>query len=172
MMGSFFVAALKQEHLAHMTIADPDRRKNVEFRLKSHNRIRKTMVGKRQTKIAFFPSQASRKAPCKSLLVDVLRQRLLSPAEAAAAYPREAEMCDLLRYPGLSTAAQIWCIELGERAEVEDIVLLRPLNLWITPQFSGGVPRFCKLQDLGKTITYGGEAVALRQEQFSAHALR
>jgi hypothetical protein len=101
-------------------------------------------------------------------LVDVKKQSFLTPTEAAAVYPVEAKMCNLLKDSSLCKAKKIWCIELGDRVEVDNIVVLEPLNLWVTPQFLGGTPRFCLREDLNKTITYKGEAVKLEQRGFAA----
>jgi hypothetical protein len=169
-MGNTFVAALMKEHLNDMLGVTGGVFKNVEFRAKGHNKLKKVAPGK--TQIAFYESGLSREPGAKCLLVDVKRQTFLTPKDAAEEYPVEASMCNLLQHATLGKAEKIWCIELGERVEVDNIVVLQPLNFWVTPQFLDGTPRFCIREDLNKTITYKGEAVKLEQRGFAASKLR
>jgi hypothetical protein len=164
-MGNTFVAALQQEHMNDMHGITGEIC-NAEFRLKAHNKLKKVAPGK--TQIAFFESGLLREPGAKCLLVDVKKQSFLTPKEAAEAYPVEAKLCNLLKHPSLGKAEKIWCIELGDRVEVDNIVVLEPLNLWVTPQFLSGTPRFCLREDLNKTITYQGKAVKLEQRGFAA----
>ena len=119
------VFALEQEHLKDMH-GTLEKRRNVVFWKKGHIKLKKLVAGK--IKIAFFQSGLSREPGAKCLLVDVQKQCFISPKEAAESYPKEANMFNLLKDPSLGQAEKIWCIELGDCVQVNNIVVLEPLN--------------------------------------------
>jgi hypothetical protein len=156
-MASIAVGALHKRYLQAMQEAEQERRKDVEFRLNSHCRLTKTIrtSGKQRTRIIFFESGQAYPVGSKGLLVDVLGVDVLTPSEAAQRFPKDVALCGAEKWKQYERAKTICCIRLGpDRVEVEDVVLLRPLNVWLQRQvsLSQRTLMFCKRADVGKTI--------------------
>jgi hypothetical protein len=175
-MASYAVASIEKRYLEAMTETDPERRKDVEIRLPSHCRLPRIIrsSGKRCTRLIFYETGKAVPIGAKGLMVDVSGVEVLTPAEVLIKFPREVEQCGLKRWKVYGKAKRLCCIALGERrVRVDDIVLLRPLNVWLQRQVN--LPQdtlmFCKMEDLGKTIKLpfcGGQRVI--KLQIAGHA--
>ena len=156
-MASYAVGSLEKRFLEAIAETDPERRKDVEIRLPSQCRLPRVIrtSGKQRTRIIFYEAGKAGPIGAKGLMVDVTGVEVMTPSEALTKFSREVRQCGRKRWKVYGKANKLCCITLGERrVHVDDIVLLRPLNVWLQRQVN--LPQdtlmFCKREDLGKTI--------------------
>ena len=170
-MACYYVASLKKQFMEAIAETAPERRKNVEIRLPSQCRIARhyRTCGRHRARIIFYESGNAVPVGAVGLQVDVASIDFLTPAEAQRRFPREVGQCESARWAVYSKAKRLCCITLGEhRQTVNDIVLLRPLNVWLQCQVNlqKKTLMFCRRADLGKTIKLpysGGQCIATLQ---------
>ena len=170
-MACYYVASLKKCFMDAMAETAPARRKDVEFRLSSQCRMARHFQtsGRHRARIIFYESGNASRLGAVGLQVDVVSVDLFTPAEAQRRFPREVGQCERARLAVYSKANRLCCITLGEgRQPVDDIVLLRPLNVWLQCQVNlqQRTLMFCKREDLGKTIKLpysGGRCITTLQ---------
>jgi hypothetical protein len=170
-MACYAVGSLQKRFMEAVAETAPALRKNVEIRLPSHCRLARDVrtSGTRRARIIFYESGHAGPVGAVGLMVDVAGVDLLTPAEAQRRFPKEVGECEPARWKVYSKARRLCCITLGDRRQpVDDIVLLRPLNVWLQRQVSlqQRTLMFCKRDDLGKTIKLpfsGGRCITTLQ---------
>ncbi len=170
-MASVAVASIARRFLDDMEEPDPTVRKNVEFRLASQCRLTKAIRngGKQQTRIIFYEAGNAPAIGARGLAVDVAGVEVLLPSQAAAKFPREAQRCGTQRWSRYAAAKRLCCIILGDRrVPVFDVILLRPLNVWLQRQVNHNQHclMFCMQSDLGKTVKLDGRTVKLEVSRY------